>query len=486
MATAGVYYVRSRGRITGPFDVALLQKMVQRGALSRTHEISSDRASWTPASNVAELFPTAQPSVHPTARSGASQPAGAASQGVVSPSPARSASPSPSTQHYFYSQGGVNVGPLRGEVLQNLVKNGTVLADDMVWSEGSTMAVPARQVPMLAAMFTAVPEAIPRPGAARPSVTLDTTIFSAFVGIAGLVAGILLLLLLNLPWFIPNGTPVWWWTIASQTPSALPTIEGVLLLLAGIALCLVSFLARGVLRGVVFIVVTGVVGLSLIADVCSVPDSGPALIGFLILYGVPAITSCVSASARARSRLLGVTSATAAQMTVAIVLAVAATILLMVAVNGGAVVPLVLRPFFVVFILALLAAAAAAILAIVDAAKGTSRPLNLWATYCADASLALQVLVVVFFVVAVAREAVGYGRLTDSLPVSMRRGMIASSVTIILLRAWLLTFVPALLAGIGIAEILLASHARRPTPGRPAYRPPTQTTAANALSQITD
>ncbi len=50
------YYVRSRGKITGPFDLSALQKLVRRGSLSRMHEVSSDRVSWASAGDFGELF----------------------------------------------------------------------------------------------------------------------------------------------------------------------------------------------------------------------------------------------------------------------------------------------------------------------------------------------------------------------------------------------------------------------------------------------
>ncbi|HTV48863.1 MAG TPA: DUF4339 domain-containing protein [Phycisphaerae bacterium] len=50
------YYVRIRGKVTGPFDRPTLERMVQRGQLSRVHEISSDRQNWKPASSVGGLF----------------------------------------------------------------------------------------------------------------------------------------------------------------------------------------------------------------------------------------------------------------------------------------------------------------------------------------------------------------------------------------------------------------------------------------------
>jgi hypothetical protein len=60
-----LYYMRVRGKISGPFDIASLQKLVRRGALSRIHEISGDRATWNAAGQYDDLFPNAGVATEP-------------------------------------------------------------------------------------------------------------------------------------------------------------------------------------------------------------------------------------------------------------------------------------------------------------------------------------------------------------------------------------------------------------------------------------
>jgi hypothetical protein len=55
---SSLFYVRTRGKVQGPYDLAALQKSVKKGTLSRFHEISSDRTSWTRAGEFEDLFPT--------------------------------------------------------------------------------------------------------------------------------------------------------------------------------------------------------------------------------------------------------------------------------------------------------------------------------------------------------------------------------------------------------------------------------------------
>lgn len=52
------YYVRIRGKINGPFDLAGLQKLAARGVVSRLHEVSADKITWTSASEYEQLFPS--------------------------------------------------------------------------------------------------------------------------------------------------------------------------------------------------------------------------------------------------------------------------------------------------------------------------------------------------------------------------------------------------------------------------------------------
>ena len=55
-STGPQYWVRLRGKVTGPFDLAALQRQVKQGQLSRLHQISSDQATWKQASEMEGLY----------------------------------------------------------------------------------------------------------------------------------------------------------------------------------------------------------------------------------------------------------------------------------------------------------------------------------------------------------------------------------------------------------------------------------------------
>ncbi|MEI7767778.1 MAG: hypothetical protein WCJ97_10120 [Phycisphaerae bacterium] len=56
VAPSGSYYVRLRGRVTGPYDVATLQRQAKQGLLSRMHQLSSDQVNWVNSPEVEGIF----------------------------------------------------------------------------------------------------------------------------------------------------------------------------------------------------------------------------------------------------------------------------------------------------------------------------------------------------------------------------------------------------------------------------------------------
>jgi serine/threonine protein kinase len=52
----GRYWVRLRGRVTGPFDMASLQRQIRQGQISRMHQVSADQVTWKQAAEVEGLY----------------------------------------------------------------------------------------------------------------------------------------------------------------------------------------------------------------------------------------------------------------------------------------------------------------------------------------------------------------------------------------------------------------------------------------------
>lgn len=115
------YYVRLRGRVSGPFTVPQLQAMHQRGQFGRFHEVSRDRRSWAPASSLPELFPTSASieDAPPTAIAAVPQ--------VQTPE---------SRPWYYLDAAGRQQGPVSWSELDQLRRDGDVADDTLVCSPG--------------------------------------------------------------------------------------------------------------------------------------------------------------------------------------------------------------------------------------------------------------------------------------------------------------------------------------------------------------
>jgi hypothetical protein len=51
------FYMRAKGKISGPYDLLTLQKLIQRGVLTQLHEVSADQRTWVAAGEYEDLFP---------------------------------------------------------------------------------------------------------------------------------------------------------------------------------------------------------------------------------------------------------------------------------------------------------------------------------------------------------------------------------------------------------------------------------------------
>jgi hypothetical protein len=127
------YYVRSRGKITGPFDLKQLQSLLQRGHLGRFHELSPDRVNWMSASAVPELFPPL--------------PGRSTAAGTVTPPPAHSdplgaAGAGDLADWYYQDFTGNQAGPVSLTELRNLRQTGEVEDATLVCKPGMEEWVP--------------------------------------------------------------------------------------------------------------------------------------------------------------------------------------------------------------------------------------------------------------------------------------------------------------------------------------------------------
>ena len=141
------WYVRTRGRVLGPFDRSQLASMRDRGQLSQDQEISQDRRSWIKAAELpaidsrAEEAPAQQPAAADTewpVFALADEPAA----GVVAATGATGST-------WYVARGDTQQGPLSVADLRGLINAKEIGPTSLVWKEGMPNWVPVSQVPEL-------------------------------------------------------------------------------------------------------------------------------------------------------------------------------------------------------------------------------------------------------------------------------------------------------------------------------------------------
>jgi hypothetical protein len=188
------WYVRSRGKILGPFTFRNLEVLRSQNRLAKFDEVSrGDRRSWVLASSLPELFPAEAPS-HGAAP-GSQEPE--ITDAVYSIDPATA--PEAAEWHYLGSEGVSS--PRRLSEMIQLARSGVILPETMVWTSSLTQWTPAKNVPALGHAQPAAFAPAPAPGAngisteATSGKQVETKVQggSGF-SVAGFILGLLALL----------------------------------------------------------------------------------------------------------------------------------------------------------------------------------------------------------------------------------------------------------------------------------------------------
>ncbi len=210
---SGEYFVRSKGKITGPFSLPELRAMANRQQIGRFHEISADRQNWSRADANSSLFSTPvaartaaparstkiAPSFDPAPqliddvalvdlqaiadiernavaprRASRAADAGPTVAPVPSLEPAPDAEATfaceeiPDTSKWFYVQrNGALDGPVSLETLTTMARQGQLHADDMLSGLHDPTCRRAGDLPALAHWFATAPALPARPSKRR-------------------------------------------------------------------------------------------------------------------------------------------------------------------------------------------------------------------------------------------------------------------------------------------------------------------------------
>lgn len=158
------FYIRTRGRITGPYGPDQLRGLVSQGRFTRQHQVSRDKVAWQPASELTEFFRTV------SARPNDQVPASPEDRLFAPPStpigddlPTETYVPTESDRldagygmnsssgpsEWYFAHNGQQFGPVSLAYLQSKAATGGLLAEDLVWSDGMISWSEAAQVPGL-------------------------------------------------------------------------------------------------------------------------------------------------------------------------------------------------------------------------------------------------------------------------------------------------------------------------------------------------
>ena len=278
------YFVRTRGRVSGPFDRTMLIKMVRRGTLATIDEVSKDREVWQSVSTLSWLVCVETPF---SSRSRESSQTTTAPAGPVAEVPDAShreptsadlvsgvsdSSPTdPITEgRYYLSREGEVIGPFAPTELVSMVTSGVLQPDDMIWHEGDNAFQPASQISELSGSWRRNPMADPTPGVAsyppQPAETEkkgggEASLVGARVHrlsvATGVSAAVLLLFCLNVPWGKEGSRLLWWWDWVSQDGQLGAVLFSFYILFIGLGLLLIAPMLRGRLRGWIYLAMGG-------------------------------------------------------------------------------------------------------------------------------------------------------------------------------------------------------------------------------------
>lgn len=113
------YFLRSSGRVTGPYSRGQLEELRQRGRFMAFHEVSSNRILWTPA---LEEFPDFFGGELPEA--------------VRSEPEAIAAKPPLEIQWFYLDKKGAQIGPVPETHLRELIQSGQIKSSVKIWTSG--------------------------------------------------------------------------------------------------------------------------------------------------------------------------------------------------------------------------------------------------------------------------------------------------------------------------------------------------------------
>ncbi len=136
------YYIRFRGRVLGPMTEEKVLNSIQRGQITRMHELSPDGLEWRRAETFNQFFEqkeiksTSSATTTPNETDGSEEP-------QVQLDMAAHAQPSIRADKWHVNINGAALGPVDDSTVKQWIGLDKVTQDTLVWKEGMTDWLPA-------------------------------------------------------------------------------------------------------------------------------------------------------------------------------------------------------------------------------------------------------------------------------------------------------------------------------------------------------
>lgn len=466
--TAARYFVRSRGRVTGPFEIATLEKLVRRGSVGRLDELSVDQREWERAGENGELFPQI------ATRKRTAEDAGTPGVDTAAAEEPEGPETSANGDAYFYRQNGTAIGPVGLLALQSLARAGAISKSDPVWQKGSQVMVPAGTLTHLAEFFDARSDrGIVHRAASSAQISPAESSSAALsyrrktsrkVTVAGIVLPILTLLALHLPWSVAGGTLRGWWTPVFESHDSSDSQAAAILLIIGVlavtvsavAVLLVAPLVRGMGRGITCLCLGGVGLLFYFWMIISSPLASIALLMMASLFVIPIAANGLAAFLQAKAATLGGAKGNAAIGVLSGISAITSLIVLLSVLSVVVVIAKFIGVFIgiTIFLISLLLILTSSVLGFVNLKPAFSPALNLATIICARSGVVLigASLIVMVLDISWLESFMSHTGVNNSLDTTVNLRIVA---TISLLRVLvIMTFYPAI-AVLGFEELAI-------------------------------
>lgn len=151
-----IWFVRFRGKVTGPFEWSQLQTMGSRNKLTRMHQVSNDRRNWQNATDVPGLVSVrasatgARPvavEAEPQPEAEFATPRAPTALNLSSTMTAGFPEATDSPPVWHYSRSGQTAGPVTIEDIERMCRAGQLSPKDSVWRDGMANWSPIAETP---------------------------------------------------------------------------------------------------------------------------------------------------------------------------------------------------------------------------------------------------------------------------------------------------------------------------------------------------